>query len=627
MQEELHITLVGPPNAGKTTLFNLLTGANYKTVNYPGSTVHFSRGRARSSLKFQAEISDTPGITSLNPTSPDQQITIDHLIQDSANHIILAVADATQLGRHLYLVDRLIESGFQVVLCVTMLDLLEANGQSLDEKKLEEQLGVPVGAMDARKSMMAQHLAEVVKNFSGGDSEIRQPRQLSEDEIHLRYQKVENIANQAIVAGQGPAVRRLNPDDLFLHPILGGVIFAMVMVGVFASIFWAAEPFMNIIDTAFGIVIDAVKNTLPESWITDLLADGLIAGIGAVVIFLPQIIILFFFMGILEDSGYLARGAMVVDKPLTKIGLNGKAFVPMLSGFACAIPAIMAARTISSPRERLLTILIVPLMSCSARLPVYSLLLTFLLPGHSFYKGLALAGLYIWGLVSGSLAATLISRLPSFRRQRRSPLLLELPTFRQPLLRVICGGTWHRSYNYLKKAGPTIIVISLGLWLLTHLPAVQPGNTDDADYVTVEKSYAAKIGPLIEPATEPMGLDWRGGVSILMGFAAREVFVGSMVLMYRVEDSEDEQAVTEKLLGQMSQVTFAGTDQRVFTVSSVIGLLFFFSIALQCFPTVVIAKNEIGAWKIPLIQLFAYSGLAYLGAVFIVQLLRVCGLP
>jgi ferrous iron transport protein B len=342
-----------------------------------------------------------------------------------------------------------------------------------------------------------------------------------------------------------------------------------------------------------------------------------------VVIFLPQIFILFLFLVILQDSGYLARGAVLIDRPLSKIGLNGRSFVPLLSGFACAIPAMMAARTIQNRKERLLTIMCVPLMSCSARLPVYALLLAFLLPDEPLKAGLALAGLYILGIVLAIIVASIVSRLPSFADRQHTPFILELPAYRRPVAGVVFKTTCRRSWQFLKKAGPTILVISIILWVSTHLPA--SGAAEGDEYVAVSNSYAAKVGKVLEPAAEPMGLDWRGGVSMIMGFAAREVFVSAMVLMYRVNDSGDEEALEEGLLSTMHEVTFEGTDKQIFTTSTCVGLLFFFAMALQCFPTVVTARNEMGGWKMAILMTVFYTGGAYIGAVILVQGLRAFG--
>jgi ferrous iron transport protein B len=422
---------------------------------------------------------------------------------------------------------------------------------------------------------------------------------------------------------------------------------------------------MDAIDGAFGWGIEGLKRILPGSWIVDLIADGAIGGVGTVMVFLPQILILFFAMGYLEDSGYLARGAALVDKPLSKIGLNGKSFVPLLSGYACAIPAMMAARTIPNRYERNLTIFIIPLMSCSARLPVYTLLLAFITPRDKpWIGGLALTGLYLAGLVLGAAVSTIISRI--IRNRGLSGFIMELPALRKPVLKVVAASTYHKAAQYLRKAGMIIVVISVGLWVLTHTPPqarasaaapagsgvalVQPANPaaqdapgpegtrpglsaapdaaasgDGLEYVAVSHSYAAQLGHFLEPITRPMGLDWRGGVAMICAFAAREVFVSALALMYRIDDSGGDDGLADRLLARMGEVRFEDTGAKVFTVSSVLGVILFFMIALQCFSTVAVAKAESGGWKLAAAQLALYTGAAYALTVALVQGLRALG--
>ncbi|MEO6097917.1 MAG: ferrous iron transporter B, partial [Fibrobacteria bacterium] len=370
------------------------------------------------------------------------------------------------------------------------------------------------------------------------------------------------------------------------------------------------------------------------SWLVDLVADGVIGGLGSVIIFLPQIVILFFAMGYLEDSGYLARGAALVDKPLSKIGLNGKSFVPLLSGYACAIPAMMAARTIPNRYERNLTIFIIPLMSCSARLPVYTLLLAFITPHDKpWIGGIALTGLYLAGLALGAAISTIISKV--IRNKEISGFILELPALRKPVLRVVLASTYHKAEQYLRKAGTIIIMISLALWVLTHTPPVEsvqaapdavstPAAATGREYVAVSHSYASQLGHFLEPITRPMGLDWRGGVAMICGFAAREVFVSAMALMYRVDEADGD-GLADRLLARMSEVTFEDSGEKVFTISSVLGVILFFMIALQCFSTVAVAKAESGGWKLAAIQLAVYTGAAYVLTVALVQGLRALG--
>jgi ferrous iron transport protein B len=454
---------------------------------------------------------------------------------------------------------------------------------------------------------------------------------MTEERVQGYYRALDEIERLAAPASATDAGPGAAADRILLHPVWGLAVFLLVMFAVFTSIFWLASPFMDLIDAGFGLLIGGLKHILPSSWITDMFADGLVGGFGAVLVYLPQILILFFAMGYLEDSGYLARGAALVDKPLSKIGLNGKSFVPLLSGYACAIPAMMAARTIPNRFERNLTIFIIPLLSCSARLPVYTLLLAFLTPKDKpWIGGLALTGLYLLGMIIGAAVSTIISRLK--RNRGPSGFILELPALRRPVLPVVLVSTYHKAEQYVRKAGLTIVVISLGLWVLTHTPSPtpEPGVSAGArEYVAMSHSYAAQLGRFIEPATRPMGLDWRGGVAMMCGFAAREVFVSAMALVYRAGEDPaakpGDAGLTDRLLVSMKEARFEGTDERIFTVSSGLGIIVFFLIALQCFPTVAVSRNETGGWKLPLIQLGVYTGGAYVLAVITVQALRALG--
>ncbi len=624
----MNITLVGPQNAGKSTLFNALASRHVTTVNYPGSTVEHSESDLRKQFNLDINLSDTPGLSSLTPSTADQQVTVDYLFSDAnrADHI-LAVIDATQLSRHLYLVDQLLDAGFQLTLCVSMLDLLKKNGQTLDLEALADTLGVPVFATNGRTLDGIPELVDYLRELRPlpEPMQVTPPEACSEGAVQSRHAKTRAVSERCIAGTLTTDVcSNRSIDATLLHPVWGLLIFIAAMVVIFTSIFSFAAPFMDAIDAATTVVVNWTKATLPSSWMTDIFADGILAGIGSVVICLPQIIILFLFMSYLEDSGYLARGAMLIDRPLSAIGLNGRSFVPLLSGFACAIPAMMAARTIHNRRERFLTLMIIPLMSCSARLPVYSLLITFL-TDNPLHQGLVLAGMYFLSILLGTVVATILARTKAYK-SKRGAFQLEMPVMRNPLMTVVLRSTFSRSMNYLRKAGPIIIFVSIGLWALTHLPVQTVAPGEDAEYVSVSESYASSIGHAIEPVMKPMGVDYRGGVALMMGFAAREVFVQSMALMYRLDKPEDDDPEHDRLLvGQMRNVTWEGTDQRIFTLSTVLGMLFFFSVALQCFPTVVVAKNETGQWRFALMQLFGYTILSYVGAVLIVQTLRLCG--
>jgi ferrous iron transport protein B len=678
------VALVGSANSGKTTLFNLLTGSHYNTVNYPGATVEFAIGPGKNFAGFPCRVMDTPGLTSLIPSSLDEKVTVDALFAKHRPDVVVAVVDANQLSRHLYLVKQLQDLGFNLVVALTMSDLLRKRGRGVDARKLSEMLECPVLALDPRKKDKVAELGRLVeerwlagRSLSGrrmcDEADYRAfAAGMTEDRVRGYYAALDEVEKLVTVDDGGKqeaGSRGAAADRILLHPVYGLAIFLAAMFLIFTSIFWMATPFMDLIDAGFGWVIATLKHALPQSWIVDLIADGAVGGVGTVMVFLPQILILFFAMGYLEDSGYLARGAALVDKPLSKIGLNGKSFVPLLSGYACAIPAMMAARTIPNRYERNLTIFIIPLMSRSARLPVYTLLLAFITPhGKPWIGGLALTGLYLAGMVLGAAVSTVISKFS--RNKGISGFILELPALRKPVLRVVVASTYHKAEQYLRKAGLTIVCISLGLWVLTHTPPVEapsvaampvaasPASAGSlaapslpsaastgtvpaagslatakvaaspadgtAEYVTVSHSYAAQIGRFIEPITRPMGLDWRGGVAMICGFAAREVFVSAMALMYRIDDTQGD-GLADRLLARMSEVTFEGTQEKVFTVSSVLGVILFFMIALQCFSTVAVAKAEAGGWKFAAIQLAVYTGAAYLLTVALVQGLRALG--
>ncbi len=642
------VALVGSANSGKTTLFNQLTGSNYTTVNYPGATVEFALGMGKMLPGLPCRVMDTPGLTSLIPASPDEKVTVDALFEGSNRpDKVVAVVDGNQLSRHLYLVKQLQDLDLKPVVVLTMSDLLAAKGKRINIQKLSQVMDLPVVALDPRRKQGIPELQRLLTDNDCGcaapDRKTRSDyaqfsKEMNEERIHAYYRaldEIESLVMEDIVSDDKTSTPKVfDPhalDRWLLHPFYGLALFIASMFVIFTAIFWFAAPFMDLIDLGFGLLIDTAKDILPASWLTDMFADGLIGGIGAVLVFLPQIVILFLAMGYLEDSGYLARGAALVDRPLSKIGLNGKSFVPLLSGYACAIPAMMAARTIPNRFERNLTIFIIPLMSCSARLPVYALLLAFITPKDKpWIGGLGLTALYFMGMVMGAAVSSFISR---FRKNRtNSGFILELPALRHPMFTVVISSTFHKASQYIRKAGLTIVIISLSLWVLTHTPIPSPSEVGannselSSEYVAVSNSYAAQIGKFIEPITRPMGLDWRGGVALISGFAAREVFVSALVLMYHVDD-QDEDGLTTRLLSTMSEVRFMDTGEPIFTLSSVLGMALFFMIALQCFPTVAVARQETGAWRIPILQLVVYTGGAYVLTVLLVQGLRAFGVP
>lgn len=632
----MRIALVGSPNCGKTTLFNLITGSRYETVNYPGATVEFTRAHLQLPSGQEAEFFDTPGLPSLKALTGDEKATLHALYAPQTRpDLIVAVADSTQLARHLYLIRQMQEVGYNLMIVLTMNDLLEAQGLSLDHERLEDCLGIPVIAVDPRKSTDRSALLDMIELRLGDTCNllVEDPAdhidRHSESEVAAHFSEIDRILTEVIHHSgeslwEADAVRSRRYDRWLLHPYFGLIIFLAVMVGLYSSIFWLATPFMDGLDYLFTLLMDWTRIQLPEHWLSNMLVDGVIGGFAAMAVFLPQIAILFIAMGALEDSGYLARGAALVDKPLSKIGLNGKAFVPLLSGYACAIPALMAARTIPNRFERMLTMAIVPLMTCSARLPVFTLLIAYLVPRDKpWLGGLAMTAIYLSGIVMGAIVSTLVSKWN--RRDFDGGFILELPAVRLPVPKVLLRSAWSRTYSYVQKAGLTIVVISIILWALSNFSST---SFKDGHYVQpdIQETFAADLGHFLEPITEPMGLDWRGGVALISGFAAREVFVSSLALVYRADDVDNEDARNAKIMQAMDSARFEDSGNPIFTTSTCLGLILFYMIALQCFPTVATAKAETGSWKFALGQLFIMTAMAWIIAVIVVQTLRALGL-
>jgi len=638
------VVLIGAPNAGKTSLYNHLTGARYKTVNYPGATVEYSLGTLRNGSESPSplpstgpdchaapkatlvpgtvQVMDTPGIVSIIPRSQDEQVALSALdaldrVLGSGHqspHLLIALLDATQPARHLPLVRQLIGTGIPCVVAVTMNDLARKQGKDIDTNLLSERLGTPVVDVDGRTGAGLSDLTSCIEaTISDVPATATVPKELSEREIQDNFRWADTTAADCVRgngsgAASNPGLGRL--DRAVLHPFLGLLAFVAVMSGLFWAVFSAAAPFMDLTEAFFGWLGGQVGALLPEGWIKGLLVDGVIAGGGAVFVFVPQIAILFLALGLLEDSGYLARGAMIVDRFLSAIGLNGKSFVPLLSGNACAIPAAMAARTIPGKRERLLTLLVIPLMSCSARLPVWGLLLGFLVPhDRPLLGGLALTAIYLASIVFASSVALVGGKLLGIEPSHTG-FQVELPLWRPPTFRTVVVTTWDRTVSYVKRAGLTILAVSVGFWLLMNYPSP-------------DHSAMMMLGKLLGPVFAPMGLDWKVGMALLAAFAAREVFVSALAVVYSVQGGED---ATDGILQAMQHATFDGTQQLVFTTASTIGLIVFFLIALQCLTTVAVMRREVSD-RFAIGQLFGFVGLAWVLASLTVQGLRLVGVP
>jgi ferrous iron transport protein B len=637
---ELTVCLAGMPNSGKTTLMNAMTGGSFRTGNYPGVTVSLLRGRSRSDIGEVVSIVDLPGIHSTVASSPEEELSAAVIL--GKHHSVMAdvfvvVVDATQLERHLRFASFVARQGRPVVIALTMVDLLPRVGQSVDAARLESALGVRVVPMDARKGKGTEQLLEAVQAASKSVEGRGPLAQLSGEPVEA-YRGLRRLLEESSVAPHaGSRSRAGDPlteriDRIVLHRILGFPIFFVTLAGLFAALFWAAQPMMDLVDAGFSYVGNLVLRVPHGGMFTRFLSEGVIHGIGVVAVFFPQVIILFFLMTLLEDSGYLARAATLADRPLSLLGLHGKSFVPMLSGFACAIPATLAARAIPTKRERLLTIWILPLMSCSARLPVFALLLAAVMPRDAPWRaGLALAAIYVGSLIAGSLVAGLIGR---FLPQKRglSMLAMELPLYRRPQLKSILKMTWARASDYLKRAGLPIAVVAACLWLLSNFgfgaKQPTPAGGRAAPVISpspMDQSFAAQLGHTMEPALRPMGVDWRVGVGLISAFAAREVFVSSLAIVFHVTGEEDTQS--ERLLQEMRTAKIEGTDQPVFTTASILGLIIFFFFSLQCMSTVAVVRKETNSSRFVALQLLFYTGLGYLASVATVQGLRLAGVP
>ena len=661
----MSILLVGSPNSGKTTLFNRLTGLGAKTVNYPGSTVDLLVGRVAKSDPV-IEAVDTPGIYSLHPRSPDERITERSILERPWARIVVVV-DVTQMGRQLAIV-RQLKQGLEklgvsseefrdrVLVALTMGDLLSDGGKSLRLESLKEELGlrvilVPHRDHDLENSELwswvhddkarndtrpdtRNYIRWEKPELAKAGSSVFPPLELKESKRlkDLVFGFSSGSSSEASGGSSDSSSNRSREvtrklDRFSLHPILGPVVFVLVMAFVFSMIFWAAQPLMEIFESAFSWASETVLELSfvnPDHPLTRLFTDGIIAGGGAVAVFIPQIFILFLGLVFLEDSGYLSRAATIVDQPLKKVGLGGRSFVPLLSGFACAVPAMLASRAINSRLERMTALFAIPLMSCSARLPVYALLLAFLFPTSPGIAGLVLTALYFGSVVSGVVAAGVLSRMMEKREpglMARSFLALELPIYRRPRARHVFFQAWLRTKSYVKRTGPLIVLLSILIWGGTNFPHFY--SQDPAD--RLKHSYAGRLGHYLSPVFEPMGGDWRTGLGLISAFAAREVFVSTMAVIFHGTD-EDESKLQAGLLGEMREARNK-EGALLFTPASVAGLLVFFVIAMQCLSTFAVATKESGSLKFAIGQLVAFNLVAYFLSVSVVQGLRAIGIP
>lgn len=619
------VGIVGAPNSGKTTLFNWLTGSKYKAVNYPGSTVDYYLGSTLKIYDHEIPLMDTPGTYSFFPQSPDEEVTWKALFAPQNNHQVrklIVVVDSTQMSRHLYLVKQAIDSGFHVVVALTMSDLIRKEKMQLSTERLSKALKCPVIEIDGTLGGGVKDLVHAVNQLSEKSTPMPLA-QWNQNKIVQVMKEVELLTSEAFIKNKTKldVFEKTNRmDKVLLHPFFGYFIFLAIMTVIFSSIFWIAAPFMDYVDGAFSFLSEAVVTTFGENLFTDLVSNGIIASFAAVFIFVPQIFILFLGVGFLEASGYLARASTLIDKPFAKMGMNGRSFVPILSGFACAVPAMMATRTLGSKRERYITMFIIPLMTCSARLPVFALLLTFIFWNEPAWKaGVALTGLYFGALIIGSICAAILNKI--LAKNEKSIFMMELPIYRAPKLKVLLHSAFDRTSAYVRKAGPIIFVLAVIIWTATTFPKYDLEDSHEK----LQQSYAGQLGRVIEPVFEPMGVDWRAGVGLISAFAAREVFVSSLAVMFNVAETDDEDTMQTSLMEQMKTATNS-KGELIFTPATILGLIIFFMIALQCISTVGIAAREMNSYGFAVLQLVVFNVVAYVLAVAVVQGLRALGI-
>jgi ferrous iron transport protein B len=674
------VAIAGNPNVGKTTLFNVLTGSRDRVGNYPGVTVERRSGEMPIPGHGQVELVDIPGTYSLVSRTGEEQIALEALLGlegERAPDAVIVCVDATQLVRGLYLVLQLLELGAPVVVALTMMD--EAGDGAPDPAALARKIGCPVVPVVAHKKeglpaleqqiarrltdrvrrevwhwkpspALAARLAQVRTALPEGwphrdgmalwalmsvepDDELThippglrvaatappdEARQIDDEAIAARYAWLDREV--APLSAHAPDRSRTDRvDRILIHPVAGLAVFLIMMFAVFQALFAWAEPAIRLIEALFTRLGDATRTVLPPGLLADFLAEGLIAGVGAVVVFLPQILLLFFFLGLLEDSGYMARVAYLVDRIMRSLNLHGRAFVPILSGFACAVPAIMATRTMERRRDRLLTMLVVPLTTCSARLPVYTLVIASLFPSRKVaglfpVQGLLMVFMYAFGIGSALAAAALLSRTVKSLKARRLPFVIELPPYRLPRLKDVLHMMWERSRSFLREAGTVIVAGSMILWLLLSFPrtptatmaAPTPQAAAELDKqhrsTQLRESYAGRLGRAIEPVLSPLGFDWKIGIGLIGAFAAREVFVSTMGVVYGVGGGADEEnrSLRDKIRAEQRP-----DGRPVYTPLVGLTLMIFFALSCQCMSTLAVVRRETSSLRWPAF-LFTY---------------------
>ena len=667
--ETISVALLGNPNSGKTTLFNALTGLNQKTGNYPGVTVDKHVGFTKTSDGKKLSITDLPGTYSLYPKSLDEEVACKVILSKDID-VAVVVTDASNLKRHLLLATQIIDLKIPVVVVLNMIDEADALGLKINKEELRRLLGVNIVAVNSRthegldalkneitKAVISENsFYDVSKTTELGTKEFKkiitdqfEKNELYNHKLHVfeesdtmyRFNVINYIFTKAVTLPQNATRSFSEKADKFItHPVFGYAILLLVLFVVFQFIFYIAEFPMEWIENLFSFLMEKTAAALPAGQLNDLLVNGVLAGLSGIVVFIPQIALLFFFIGLLEDSGYMARVSFIMDKIFRRFGLNGKSVIPIVSGVACAVPSILGTRTISNYKERLITILSIPLMSCSARLPVYTLLISLMVPDDAVLgifnlKGIILLGMYLLGFVA-TLATAFILKL-IIKTKEKSYFIMELPVYRMPQWQSIGVIVAGKVKVFLWEAGKIILAVSIVLWFLSsHAPGKEFENIENRfapqisladDAVSKEKiikqmqsqkleaSYAGCLGKIIEPAIAPLGFDWKIGIALITSFAAREVFVGTMAAIYSANDSDNVNSVREKLILEKDS-----TGKTKYNTAVCLSLLVFYAFAMQCISTMAVVLRETKSWKWMVVQLFYMTGLAYLSSYLVYNL-------
>ncbi|MBV6495216.1 MAG: ferrous iron transport protein B [Acidobacteria bacterium ACB1] len=652
----LTIALAGNPNAGKTTLFNALTGLKQKVANYPGVTVERKTGRWQLNGSG-ADLIDLPGLYSLDATSLDEQIARSVITGEQKGvrrpDVVVAVVDATNLERNLYLVTQLFDYKVPVVIALTMIDVFEKQDHEINIAKLSQLLKVPVVAINAKSGRGIKELAkEVHKAAEKGESSAPVFNDVDETsgphaKIFARYSFISKAVQESTRHNDTSKLRISSKiDKVLTHKFFGLVILVAVLLVVFQAIFsWATVP-MDLLEQGFGGLSALVKENMPPGILTDLISDGIIAGVGGVVVFLPQILLLFLFISLLEDTGYMARAAFLMDKLMSKVGLHGKAFLPLVSSFACAIPGIMATRTIENRRDRFATIMVAPFMSCSARLPVYTLMIAAFFAGQTIFGFISVAAVLMLAMYSLGIAVAVVVAFILKRTVLKAPpppFLMELPEYRVPNLRTVLQNMFTRAWLFLKRAGTVILAISILLWALMYFPrdlspapaadasttqaaVVETGSEPAEDVVKeseqLKHSFAGMLGHTIEPVIRPLGFDWKIGVALIASFAAREVLVSTLSIIYNVGKDADAESTT-----LVSAIRDAKGDdgKPIWTPLTALTLMVFFVLAMQCMSTLAVVRRETNSWIWPIFMFSYMTVIAYTAAFLTYQGGRMLG--